>query len=145
MRKKKQPNLLIVGQAGRLQYEAIIFLASLRANAPEWTGRIIVAEPRSEGAWAGHATEMSDTCREVLTGFGAEIMPFTATHFGAGYPQGNKIEALQILPPKEPFIFFDTDTLITGPLDQVKFNFKRPSASMRREGTWPLPPLYGPG
>ena len=144
-RRKKQPNLLIIAQAGRLQYEAIIFLASLRVSAPKWTGRIIVAEPRPEGAWVGHDTLMSEECRQIITDFGAEILPFTATHFGASYPQGNKIEALQILPPEHPFIFFDTDTLITGPLDQVKFDFTRPSASMRREGTWPLPPLYGPG
>ena len=145
VRKKKQPNLLIVAQAGRLQYEAIIFLASLRANSPDWTGRIFIAEPRPEGAWAQYATEISEPCRDILTGFGAEIVPFTAVHFGAAYPQGNKIEALQVLPPKEPFIFFDTDSVITGPLDKIKFNFKRPAASMRREGTWPLPPLYGPG
>ena len=144
-RRKKQPNLLIIAQAGRLQYEAIIFLASLRASAPGWTGRVIVAEPRPEGAWAGHETVIADGCRELITGFGAQIVPFTAMHFGASYPQGNKIEALQVLPAGEPFVFFDTDTLVTGPLDQVAFDARRPSASMRREGTWPLPPLYGPG
>ncbi|WP_328803851.1 hypothetical protein [Paracoccus xiamenensis] len=76
---------------------------------------------------------------------GAEILPFTAHHFGAAYPHGNKIEALSLLPPGENFVFFDSDTLITGPLDQVAFDFSRPAASMRREGTWPAPPLYGPG
>lgn len=144
-RRKKQPNLLIIAQAGRLQYEAIIFLASLRASAPGWTGRVIVAEPRAEGAWAGHDTVIADGCRDLITGFGAQIVSFTATHFGASYPQGNKIEALQVLPTGEPFVFFDTDTLVTGALDQVAFDARRPSASMRREGTWPLPPLYGPG
>ena len=28
------PNILIVGQSGRLQYEALIFAASLFANSP---------------------------------------------------------------------------------------------------------------
>lgn len=143
--KNKQPNLLIVAQSGRLEYEAVIFMASLRAHAPDWTGRVIVAEPLPENAWSGHDTRISDPCRALLTELGAEITPFVARHFGAAYPQGNKIEALALLPANEPFIFFDTDTVITGPLDSVAFDFDRPSASMRREGTWPLPPLYGPG
>ncbi|MGZ3215673.1 hypothetical protein [Paracoccus sp. T5] len=139
------PNLLIVAQAGRLEFEALIFMASLRASAPGWCGRVILAEPRPEGAWQDHRTQISDGCRDLLTQMGAEITPFTARHFGAAYPQGNKIEALALLPENEPFIFFDTDTLITGPLNQVRFDFARPSASMRREATWPQPPLYGPG
>ncbi|SIT15492.1 hypothetical protein SAMN05421772_12613 [Paracoccus saliphilus] len=143
--KTKAANLLIVAQGGRLQFEALIFAASLRHSSPDYPGRLIIAEPQPEGAWAGHDTLIAPETREVLEWLGAEIRPFTAQHFGAHYPYGNKIEALQALPPKEPFIFFDTDTLITGPLDSIKFDFKRPSASMRREGTWPIPPLYGPG
>ena len=42
-------------------------------------------------------------------------------------------------------MFFDTDTLVTGRLSDVPFDFDRPSASLRREGTWPQPELYGPG
>ncbi|WP_410218096.1 hypothetical protein [Paracoccus sp. (in: a-proteobacteria)] len=139
------PNLLIVAQAGRLEYEAVICLASLRQNVPDWSGRIIVAEPRPEGAWAGHEVAISSPCRDLIEALGGTILPFTARHFGASYPQGNKIEALALLPQQQPFLFLDTDTLIKGPLDQVAFDFERPSASMRREGTWPQPPLYGPG
>lgn len=138
------PNVLIVAQAGRLEFEAIIFAASLRHAAPGFTGRLIVAEPGPEGAWAGHDTLMGDDTRTILESLGAEILPFTARHFGAAYPHGNKIEALSVLPAGEPFAFFDTDTLVTGPLDRVPFNGP-PAASMRREGTWPEPPLYGPG
>lgn len=138
------PNLLIVAQAGRLEFQAIIFAASLRHSAPGFTDRLIVAEPRPDGAWAGHDTLMADDSRALLESLGARITPFTARHFGAAYPYGNKIEALPVLPADEPFVFFDTDTLITGPLDRVPFG-TRPSAFMRREGTWPQPPLYGPG
>ena len=138
-------NILIVAQAGRLEHEALLFAETLRANAPDWTGRLIVAEPQEDGAWAGHKTLISGACRSALQARGAEVLPFTARHFGAAYPYGNKIEALSLLPAGENFVFFDTDTLITGPLDQVAFDFARPSASMRREGTWPEPPLYGPG
>ena len=76
---------------------------------------------------------------------GAEIVPFECKHFGADYAYGNKIEMLSVLPKGEPFVFFDTDTLITDNLMEVPFDFDRPSASLRREGTWPKPPLYGPG
>lgn len=44
------PNLLIVALAGRLEFQAIIFAASLRHAAPDVTAPLIVAEPRPEGA-----------------------------------------------------------------------------------------------
>ena len=138
-------NILAIVQAGRLEKEALLLTASLRANSPDWQGRLILAEPQPEGAWAGHETRISDAARAVLTDLGAEITPFVAQHFGASYPYGNKIEALHALPPAESFIFFDTDTLFLGPVDSLKVDFTRPTASMRREGTWPEPPLYGPG
>ncbi len=52
---------------------------------------------------------------------------------------------LASLPKNEPFVFFDTDTLLTDNLFDVPFDFDRPSASLRRENTWPKPPLYCPG
>lgn len=133
------PNLLILVQAGRLEFQAIIFAASLRHAATGFTGRLIVAEPQPDGAWAGHDTRIAPETRDLLESFGAEIMPFTARHFGAAYPYGNKIEALSILPEGQPFVFFDTDTLVAGPLDRVPCDGP-PAASMRREGTWPHPP-----
>jgi len=76
---------------------------------------------------------------------GAEFRGFTARDFGAAYPYGNKIEALEVLEPGQPFVFFDTDTLITGDLCRVPFDFDRPTASGRVTGTWPQIELYGPG
>jgi len=138
-------DILLIGQGQRLGTQAVLFAASLRRNAPDWRGRLIVAEPRPEAAWAGAATAMPAPVRQALAEFGAEILPFTATRFGRSYPYGNKIEALTILPADQPFVFFDSDTLITGPLDRVGFDFARPSASMRRSASWPEPPPYGPG
>lgn len=48
------------------------------------------------------------------------------------------------MPAGEPFVFFDTDTLITGDLMIVGFDFTKPAASMKREGTWPEEELYLP-
>ena len=48
-----------------------------------------------------------------------------------------KIEALEAFRLGKPFIFFDSDTLITGNLAEVPFDFNRPSGSLRHEATWP--------
>ena len=135
-------NLLAVAQSGRLEHEAILLAASLRHSDPGFTGTLCIAEPQPGGKWPGDP-RISDRTRGILTDLGAQILPFSARHFGASYPQGNKIESLSAL-PEAPFLFLDTDTLITGPLSTIPFDFDRPSASMRREGTWPRIELYGP-
>ncbi len=110
-----------------------------RVAPPERAGR------RLGPLWGGNPGITDPAARQCLERLGAEIRPFTSHHFGASYPNGNKVEALSILDKDEPFVFFDTDTLITGPIDQVAFDFDRPSASVAREGTWPEIQLYGPG
>ena len=139
-----QFNLVAVGQKGRLEYEALLLAASLRASAPAFSGRFFVAEPQPGPLWKNDP-RMSAATRDRLVELGAEILPFEAQHFGQSYPHGNKIEVLFALPADEPFLFLDTDTLILGPIDAVPFDFQRPAASMRREGTWPQLELYGPG
>lgn len=138
-------NIVIVGQNGRLAYEALLFAASLRQNDPGFSGRLFVAEPQPGPLWSHDPRIQHDGLRTALADLGAEIVPFENHHFGETYPYGNKIEALAALPEGVPFVFFDTDTLITGPLSTVPFDFDRPSASLRREGTWPQIELYGPG
>ena len=138
-------NILIIGQSGRLQYEAILFLASLRQSAPDFNGQVFVAEPQHNERWDQNPAITDPEIREVIEKLGGKITPFETTHFGGYYPYGNKIEALSVLPEGEPFVFFDTDTLITGALDRVPFDFERPSASLKVEGTWPVIELYGPG
>ncbi|WP_370400896.1 hypothetical protein [Sulfitobacter sp. JB4-11] len=138
-------NVVVVGQHGRLAYEALIFAASLRAKSPDFAGRLLVAEPQPGPLWDKDPTIRSADVCAALEDLGAQIIPFETKHFGSAYPYGNKIEMLRALPEGEPFVFFDTDTLITGDLMQVPFDFDRPSASLRREGTWPVPQVYGPG
>lgn len=138
-----QMNIVIVGQSNRLQYEALIFAASLYANSPK-TPRLFVCEPQPGPLWRNDP-RMTDDVRAALEDLGAEIVPFESLHFGHPYPYGNKIEALLSLPEGEPFVFFDTDTLILDDLTRVPFDFDRPGASLRVEGTWPQIELYGPG
>lgn len=137
-------NIMAVGQSGRLQYEAVLLAASLKATNPDFKGKLFIAEPQPGPNWPGDPRIADAPTRELLESLGATFLPFENRYFGANYPYGNKIDALHAL-PDEPFLFLDTDTLITGALDSVKFDFDRPSASMRREGTWPVIELYGPG
>ena len=137
-------NILAVVQAGRLQYEAVLLAASLRAMAPDFAGQLFLAEPQPGRLWP-HDPRVTDAAtRDLLERLGATFLPFSSRAFGHTYAHGNKIEALAAL-PEAPFLFLDTDTLITGPINAIPFDFNRPSASMRREGTWPQIEAYGPG
>lgn len=138
-------NIAIVGQKGRLSYEAILFAASLRAKSPGFQGRLLVGEPQPSDKWDSDPRILQEDVRQTLHDLGAEIIPFETPHFGTEYPYGNKIEMLGALPEGEPFVFFDTDTLILDEIGDLPFDFDKPSASMRRDGTWPQIELYGPG
>jgi hypothetical protein len=139
-------NVAAVVQGGRLEYEAVLFAASFRAANPGFPGRLILLEPRPGPLWPRDPGIRNPALRHLLEDvFGAEIRRFDSRAFGAAYPQGNKIEGLAALPAGEPFVFFDTDTLFLDALARVPFDFTRPTASMQREGTWPVIELYGPG
>ena len=137
-------NIVAVGQAGRLQYEAVLLAASLRRFNPDFAGQLFIAEPQPSSRWTEDPRITPPAIRRLLTDLGATLLPFESRAFGSDYPYGNKIEALAAL-PDAPFLFLDTDTLITGSFDEIGFDFTKPSASMRREGTWPVLELYGPG
>lgn len=145
IRKNSKFNILIVGQDGRLAYEALLFCLSLAQNSPGFAKRLYVAEPENGPLWKGNPRMRDKPLRKLIENTGANIVSFQSLHFGQIYPYGNKIEALRALPPGEPFVFFDSDTLILDDLGKVPFNFNKPSASLRREGTWPVLELYGPG
>ncbi len=147
-RKARAPqtvNICIVAQSGRLQYEAVLFAASLKRNTRSKRFRLFIAQPLPGPLWPHDPRIADPACHALLEELGATFVSFESRHFGHAYPYGNKIEALAALPEGEPFVFFDTDTLVTGDLDTVPFDFDRPTASMRREDTWPKLELYGPG
>ncbi len=137
-------NILAIAQEGRLGFEALLLAASLRRSSPGFQGRLLLAEPQPSKKWPGGAAIQNSALRAALLDLGAEFLPFENRQFGKPYPYGNKIEALSAL-PDEPFLFLDTDTLITGDIAALPFDFNRPSASMRREGTWPQVQLYKGG
>jgi hypothetical protein len=143
MAQRQKFNIVAVGQSGRLQYEAVLLAASLRRNDPDFPGQLYIAEPQPGPKWQGDPRISHKPTRDLLADLGATFLPFESRHFGSSYPYGNKIECLAAL-PDEPFLFLDTDTLITGSFADITFDFTKPSASMRREGTWPQLELYGP-
>lgn len=130
-------------QNGRLQFEAIPFVLSFRHHNPRFQGRLILLQPKPNDLWWDDPT-IDDEVRELLESNGAEIVEFETVEFGSRYSNGNKIEGLKALPAGEPFVFFDTDTLFTGSIDDVPFDFDRPTASLKRENTWPKEHVYGP-
>lgn len=134
-------NLLAVGQAGRLQAEALLLAASLRRASPGFPGRLVIAEPQPGPLWF-EDPRMDEAARAMLIELGAEVRPFESRAFGQAYPHGNKIEALALLPPGEPFLFLDTDTLVLGDLAAVPVAAAAPTASMRRGNTWPVDEPY---
>ncbi len=137
-------NIIAVAQNGRLAYEALLLLGSLRRSNPDFRGRVLLAEPRPGKLWPRDPRIPDGEIRDKLLEMGAEFIGFDNQEFGAPYAIANKIECLAAM-PDQPFLFLDTDTLVTGDLGKVAFDFSRPSASMRREGTWPQIELYGPG
>jgi len=137
-------DIVAVGQGGRLQYECVLLAASLKANAPGFRGTFYVAEPQPGPLW-DKDPRMSGDIKSALVEMGAVILPFENLAFGQSYPHGNKIEALCAMPAGRNFLFLDSDTLILGDIGTLSTDFTRPSASMRRTGTWPEEELYWPG
>jgi hypothetical protein len=137
-------NILLVAQSGRLGYEALLFAASLRAMSPGWRGGLFVATPRPGPLWTGDPMLRDPDILAGLDRLGARVVPFDSRVFGGSYLHGNKIEALATLPEGQPFVFFDSDTLVTGDLTRVPFDFSAPSASGRCTDTWPRPLPGGP-
>ena len=128
-------DLLAVLQGGRLEAEALLLVASLRRNAPGFGGRVVLAEPQPGPLW-DRDPRARPAAKAALRDLGAEVVPLDSRAFGARYPHGNKIEALRLL--DGPFLFLDTDTLVLGDLAALPVAGHPPTASMRREGTWPV-------
>tara|TARA_Y100000385_G_C12792304_1_gene508175 strand:- start:110 stop:553 length:444 start_codon:yes stop_codon:yes gene_type:complete len=120
-------------------------LASLRQSAPDFNGQVFVAEPQHPERWNRNPTITDPEIRALIKTFSGTIISFENGHFGEDYPSGNKIEALSILPKGQPFVSFDTDTSITGAICSVPFDFERPSATLKVQGTWQVIKFYSPG
>ena len=79
-------NIIIVGQSGRLQYEAVLFAASLCHSDPGFAGRLFVAEPQPGPLWRHDPRIADPAVQTLLADLGAEILPFDSKAFGETYP-----------------------------------------------------------
>lgn len=131
-------DILVVSQRGRIEHEAALFAASLRMQSPGFSGRLYVAEPQPGPLWPDDP-RMSAEVRAIMERLDATPLPFDSTAFGTAYPHGNKVEAMAALTEGRPTVFFDSDTLITGEISELDLG-AAPTASMRRENTWPKGP-----
>ena len=107
-------NILAVGQSGRLQYEAVLLAASLRAFDPGFAGTLYIAEPQPSARWPEDPRIKAGPVRDLLVelgrGFPAVRKPGLRAELslwqqdrGAGGAAGSA-----------PFCVLDTDTLVTG-------------------------------
>lgn len=76
-------DIAIVAQAGRLTYEAVLFAASLRHCAPDFSGRLLIGEPKPGPLWPKDPRIADPEARELLKRLGATMVPFDSHHFGA--------------------------------------------------------------
>ena len=76
-------NIVVVAQAGRLEYEACLFAASLGAKSPKFKGKLFIAEPQPSGRWPHDPRIQNPACRDLLNALDAEIIPFENTAFSA--------------------------------------------------------------
>ena len=65
-------NLVIVAQSGRLQYEVVLFVASVIENSPNFKSKIFVAEP-SGPLWSNDPSISSQACRQALEHLGVGL------------------------------------------------------------------------
>jgi len=64
-KKPQKFNVYVIGQNGRLMYEALIFAASLRHSDPDFSGQIFIAEPQKNDLWNGDPTIRDDDVRAL--------------------------------------------------------------------------------
>jgi hypothetical protein len=98
-------NVVVVGQAGRLQYEAALFCASFRAAMPDFPGRLFVAEPQPGPRWTRDPRISDPAVRSLLADLGAEILPFEARTSAKATPTATRSNAFPPCPKASPSSF----------------------------------------
>ena len=59
-------NVLIVGQMGRLSYEALLFALSMKANTYDKRFKLFVAEPQPGALWPTDPTIKPEPLRDMI-------------------------------------------------------------------------------
>jgi hypothetical protein len=130
-------NIVVVAQAGRIGYQALLCAASIRAFHAADQTRILVCMPQNSPRW-----EKDPAIRdaELLRGFrryDCELAEFDNSDFGSSYPHANKFYSIARVPTGEPFLFLDSDSVLTAPIEAGDLSPDRP-ALKRGGGSWPV-------
>lgn len=116
-------NIALVAQRGRIAYQALLCAASIREHHGAGQIRIHICVPNNSRRWKTDPSLNDIELIEAFRHYGCEIAPFDNKHFGSAYPHSNKFYAISSLPPEEPFMFLDSDTILTDALrEDVDFS-----------------------
>ncbi|MHA3914046.1 hypothetical protein [Halovulum sp. GXIMD14793] len=129
-------NIYMIAQPGRLEYESLLLVKSLRKFYSGDDIGVYVCTPENSGFWRTNPNMADGEVADKLRDLGCHVVNFKNERFGSRYPHSNKIYALSALPPDEPFVFFDSDHIFFDDIANVRVDFDRPTA--RRAGfVWP--------
>ena len=131
-------NICIVGQRGRLEYEALLFMTTFRQLTSSGDVSVYVCTPVDSSVWTSNPDMRGTQIAERLVDLGARIVHFENERFGSRYPHSNKIYALGALPAGEPFLFLDTDHVVLSDLAELKLDFHKPTGAFEVH-RWPVP------
>ncbi|NNU80656.1 hypothetical protein HMH01_09430 [Halovulum dunhuangense] len=120
--------IAIIAQNGRLQYEAVLFVETARYFCGDKVDIYILIPRRGEN-WSNEPDNINPQILDYFVKSGCHIVPFKNEIWGQSYPEGNKICCLRELPAGRPFIFFDSDQIITADVSELKFDFSHPLVS----------------
>jgi hypothetical protein len=120
-------NFVIVAQAGRIGYQAVLCAASIRAFHQADAVRIFIAIPKNSRRWESDPSVADTAALEAFRRYDCEIVSIDNADFGSAYPHANKFYAIGALPPDEPFLFLDSDSVLAAPMREGDLDFGRPS------------------
>ena len=130
-------NVAIVAQKGRIGYQALLSAASIREHHPAADVRIHICIPNSSELWVDNPGIEDPALIRAFERYSCELVHFENADFGSNYPHSNKFYSILSLPPQEPFLFLDSDTLLLRPIRPDDFNFAVPG--LKAAGpSWPI-------
>lgn len=130
-------NIYAIGQTGRLEYEALLCMASLKMFNTRDDINLHVCTPKDGPLWKYDPDMSNGQAADALRALGVNVVQFENELFGSRYPHSNKMYAISALPENEPFIFFDSDHVFGGDLADIEFDFKHP-ITRQTAMAWPV-------
>lgn len=131
-------NVAIIAQAGRLGYQALLCVASIRLFHSANQVRVFVCIPNKSDLWRGDPAVSDPDLMQSFARYGCELAYFDNLDFGSRYPHSNKFYSILALPESEPFVFIDSDGILVAPIQPESLNFRRP-AFQPASASWPKP------